>query len=125
MTRTENKAQPRLRSLQQIRKCIDIVEQAEQRTQEQTHQTAHRPQKGVDISLCTYTQEQIDRANQADLVSFLQAQGEQLDPRRTGIPLETARQLDGPGKQMVSGTARAKAARPIDFVMEFFGKSFT
>ena len=25
-----------------------------------------------------YTQEQIDRANQADLVSFLQAQGEQL-----------------------------------------------
>ena len=25
-----------------------------------------------------YTQEQIDRANQADLVSFLQGQGEQL-----------------------------------------------
>ena len=25
-----------------------------------------------------YTQEQIDRANQADLVSFLQSQGEQL-----------------------------------------------
>ena len=27
-----------------------------------------------------YTQEQIDRANQADLVSFLQSQGEQLTP---------------------------------------------
>ena len=25
-----------------------------------------------------YTQEQIDRANQADLISFLQSQGEQL-----------------------------------------------
>ena len=25
-----------------------------------------------------YTQEQVDRANQADLVSFLQSQGEQL-----------------------------------------------
>ena len=40
-----------------------------------------------------YTQEQIDRANQADLVSFLQSQGEQLI---------RARQLDYPGKQMVS-----------------------
>ena len=49
-----------------------------------------------------YTQEQIDRANQADLVSFLQSQGEQAYPRRTGIPLETARQLDRLGKQMVS-----------------------
>ena len=27
----------------------------------------------------TYTKEQIDRANQTDLVSFLQAQGEQLE----------------------------------------------
>ena len=48
-----------------------------------------------------YTQEQIDRANQADLVSFLQSQGEQLTRAGTGIPLETARQLDRPGKQMV------------------------
>ena len=48
-----------------------------------------------------YTQEQIDHANQADLVSFLQSQGEQLTPRRERVPLETARQLDRPGKQMV------------------------
>ncbi len=47
-----------------------------------------------------YTQEQIDRANQADLVSFLQCRASSL-PRRTGIPLETARQPDRPGKQMV------------------------
>ena len=31
-----------------------------------------------------YTQEQIDRANQADLVSFLQSQGEQLIGTRKG-----------------------------------------
>ena len=31
-----------VKELQQIRKCIDIVEQAEQRTQEQTHQTPRR-----------------------------------------------------------------------------------
>ena len=31
-----------------------------------------------EVSVMYYTQEQIDRANQADLVSFLQSQGEQL-----------------------------------------------
>ena len=31
-----------------------------------------------EVSAMYYTQEQIDRANQADLVSFLQSQGEQL-----------------------------------------------
>ena len=49
-----------------------------------------------------YTQEQIDRANQADLVSFLQSQGEQLIRAGERIPLEAARQPDRPGKQMVS-----------------------
>ena len=48
-----------------------------------------------------YTQEQIDRANQADLVSFLQSQGEQLTRAGQRIPLEAARQPDRPGKQMV------------------------
>lgn len=50
----------------------------------------------------TYTKEQIDRANQTDLVSFLQAQGEQLERAGQELPLETARQLDGQRKQMVS-----------------------
>ena len=31
-----------------------------------------------EVSTMYYTQEQIDRANQADLVSFLQSQGEQI-----------------------------------------------
>ena len=50
----------------------------------------------------TYTKEQIDRANQTDLVSFLQAQGEQLERAGQEYRLETARQLDGQRKQMVS-----------------------
>jgi len=33
----------------------------------------------------TYTKEQIDRANQTDLVSFLQAQGEQLERARSTV----------------------------------------
>ena len=44
-----------------------------------------------------YTQEQIDRANQADLVSFLQGRGEQLT--RAGQEYRWKR--DRPGKQMV------------------------
>ncbi len=56
-----------------------------------------------------YTQEQIDRANQADLVSFLQGQGEQLTRAwQEGIPLETARQLDYPGKQMVQAQPKQR-----------------
>ena len=58
-----------------------------------------------------YTQEQIDRANQADLVSFLQSQGEQLT--RAGNEYRwkrhdslTVRETNG------TGTARARAAAP-------------
>ncbi len=71
-----------------------------------------------------YTQEQIDRANQADLVSFLQGQGEQLTRAGTGIPLETARQLDRPGNKWYRHS-QSKGGAPVDFVMEFYGKSFT
>lgn len=59
-----------------------------------------------------YTQEQIDCANQADLVSFLQGQGEQLT--RAGQEYRwkrhdslTIRETNG------TGTARAKAAHPL------------
>ncbi len=71
-----------------------------------------------------YTQEQIDRANQADLVSFLQAQGEQLE--RAGNEYRW--------KRHDSLTVRAnkwyrhsqsKGGGSVDFLMEFFGKSFT
>ena len=71
-----------------------------------------------------YTQEQIDRANRADLVLFLQSQGE---------PLERAGQ-EYRWKRHDSLTVRcnkwyrhsqSKGGGPVDFVMEFFGKSFT
>lgn len=37
-----------------------------------------------EVSAMYYTQEQIDRANQADLVSFLQSQDEQLTRAAAG-----------------------------------------
>lgn len=71
-----------------------------------------------------YTQEQIDRANQADLVSFLQGQGEQLT--RTGQEYRWKRHdsLTIRGNKWYRHS-QSKGGAPIDFVMEFFGKSFT
>ena len=71
-----------------------------------------------------YTQEQIDRANQADLVSFLQGQGEQLT--RAGQEYRWKRH----DSMTIRGNkwyrhSQSKGGAPIDFVMEFFGKSFT
>lgn len=71
----------------------------------------------------TYTKEQIDRANQTDLVSFLQAQGEQLE--RAGQEYRwkrhdslTVRETDG------IGTARAKAAVRLILSWSFTAKVF-
>ena len=65
-----------------------------------------------EVSTMYYTQEQIDRANQANLVSFLQGQGEQLT--RAGQEYRwkrhdslTIRGING------TGTAKAKAAHPL------------
>ena len=71
-----------------------------------------------------YTQEQIDRANQADLVSFLQSQGEQLT--RAGNEYRWKRH----DSMTIRGNkwyrhSQSKGGGPVDFVMEFFGKSFT
>lgn len=71
-----------------------------------------------------YTQEQIDRANQADLVSFLQSQGEQLT--RAGNEYRWKRH----DSMTVRGNkwyrhSQSKGGGPVDFVMEFFSKSFT
>ena len=77
-----------------------------------------------EVSTRYYTQDQIDRANQADLVSFLQSQGEPL--KRAGQEFRW--------KRHDSLTVRdnkwyrhsqSKGGGPVDFVMEFFGKSFT
>ena len=71
-----------------------------------------------------YTQEQIDRANQADLVSFLQGRGEQLT--RAGQEYRWKRH----DSLTIRGNKRyrhsqSKGGGPVDFVMEFFSKSFT
>ena len=54
-----------------------------------------------EVSTMYYTQEQIDRANQADLVSFLQSQGEQLTRAGNEYRWKRHDSLTGPGKQMV------------------------
>ena len=71
-----------------------------------------------------YTQEQIDRANQADLVSFLQSQGEQLTRAGKEYRWKRHDSLTVRGNKWYRHS-QSKGGAPIDFVMEFFGKSFT
>ena len=71
-----------------------------------------------------YTQEQIDRANQADLVSFLQSQGEQLT--RAGNEYRWKRHDSLTVRENKwYRHSQSKGGGPIDFVMEFYGRSFT
>ena len=67
-----------------------------------------------------YTQEQIDHANQADLVSFLQSQGEQITRAGQEYRWETARQPDNPGKQMVSPQPEQRRRAPLILSWSFF-----
>ena len=71
-----------------------------------------------------YTQEQIDRANQANLVSFLQGQGEQLTRAGQEYRWKRHDSLTIRGNKWYRHS-QSKGGAPIDFVMEFFGKSFT
>ena len=71
-----------------------------------------------------YTQEQIDRANQADLVSFLQSQGEQLTRAGNEYRWKRHDSLTVRGNKWYRHS-QSKGGAPIDFVMEFYGKSFT
>ena len=70
-----------------------------------------------------YTQEQIDRANQADLVSFLQSQGEQLTRAGQEYRWKRHDSLTVRGNKWFRHS-QSKGGYPIDFVMEFYGKSF-
>ena len=71
----------------------------------------------------TYTKEQIDRANQTDHVSFLQAQGEQLE--RAGQEYRWKRHDSLTVREnRWYRHSQSKGGGPIDFVMEFYGKSF-
>ena len=71
-----------------------------------------------------YTQEQIDRANQANLVSFLQSQGEQLTRAGNEYRWKRHDSLTVRGNKWYRHS-QSKGGAPIDFVMEFYGKSFT
>ena len=71
-----------------------------------------------------YTQEQIDRANAADLVSFLQGQGEQLTRAGQEYRWKRHDSLTVRGNKWYRHS-QSKGGGPVDFVMEFFGKSFT
>ena len=71
-----------------------------------------------------YNQDQIDRANQADLVSFLQGQGEQLTRAGQEYRWKRHDSLTIRGNKWYRHS-QSKGGAPIDFVMEFFGKSFT
>ena len=77
-----------------------------------------------EVSTMYYTQEQIDRANQADLVSFLQLQGEQLTRAGNEYRWKRHDSLTVRGNKWYRHS-QSKGGGPVDFVMEFFGKSFT
>ena len=71
----------------------------------------------------TYTQAQIDRANQADLASFLQAQGETLVKSGREYRWKEHDSLTVRENKWFRHS-RSRGGYPIDFVMEFYGKSF-
>ena len=71
-----------------------------------------------------YTQEQIDRANQTDLVLFLQSQGEPLERAGQEYRWKRHDSLTVRGNKWYRHS-QSKGGAPIDFVMEFYGKSFT
>lgn len=70
-----------------------------------------------------YTQEQIDRANQVDLVQFLHSQGETLIKSGNEYRWKRHDSLTVKGNKWFRHS-QSKGGYPIDFVMEFFSKTF-
>ena len=70
-----------------------------------------------------YTQEQIDRANAVSLEDFLCSQGEQLIKSGREYRWKAHDSLTVRGNKWFRHS-QSKGGYPIDFVMEFFGKSF-
>ena len=64
------------------------------------------------------------KAAQADLVSFLQSQGEQLTRAGNEYRWKRHDSLTVRGNKWYRHS-QSKGGAPIDFVMEFYGKSFT
>ena len=71
-----------------------------------------------------YTQEQIDRANRADIADFLRTQGETLE--RAGNEYRWKRHDSLTVRENKwYRHSQSKGGGSIDFVMEFYGRSFT
>ena len=71
----------------------------------------------------TYTQAQIDRANAANLEDFLRAQGETLVRSGKEYRWKTHDSLTVCGNKWFRHS-QSRGGLPVDFVMEFYGKSF-
>lgn len=71
----------------------------------------------------TYTQAQIDKANAVDLEKFLRAQGETLVRSGKEYRWKAHDSLTVCGNKWFRHSQR-KGGLPVDFVMEFYGKSF-
>ena len=71
----------------------------------------------------TYTQAQIDRANAANLEKFLRAQGETLVRSGKEYRWKAHDSLTVCGNKWFRHS-QSKGGFPVDFVMEFYGKSF-
>ena len=71
----------------------------------------------------TYTQAQIDKANAVDLEKFLRAQGETLVRSGKECPWKAHDSLTVCGNKWFRHS-QSKGGLPVDFVMEFYGKSF-
>ncbi|MCI6348401.1 MAG: AAA family ATPase [Negativibacillus massiliensis] len=71
----------------------------------------------------TYTQEQINRANQVDLEQFLRFQGETLVKSGREYRWKCHDSLTVKGNKWFRHS-QSKGGYPIDFVMEFYGKTF-
>lgn len=71
----------------------------------------------------SYTQEQIDRANQVDLKEFLCSHGEQVTKSGNEYRWKRHDSLTIQGNKWFRHS-QSKGGYPVEFVMEFFGKSF-
>ena len=71
----------------------------------------------------TYTQAQIDKANTVDLEKFLRAQGETLVRSGKEYRWKAHDSLTVCGNKWFRHS-QSKGGLPVDFVMEFYGKSF-
>ena len=70
-----------------------------------------------------YTEEQIARSNQTDLVSFLNAQGEQLGKSGREYRWKKHDSVTVSGNRWYRHS-QSKGGYPVDFVMEFYHATF-